>query len=66
MTGARASTGTSPPSAHAGQPLDQILRERFGFEGFRPHQEEVCRAVAGGADALLVMPTGSGKSLCYQ
>ncbi|MGI5865581.1 MAG: RecQ family ATP-dependent DNA helicase [Myxococcales bacterium] len=52
--------------ALAGQPLEEILRERFGFEGFRPHQEDVCRAVADGADALLVMPTGSGKSLCYQ
>ncbi len=34
--------------------------------GFRAGQEEVCRAVAEGRDALLVMPTGAGKSLCYQ
>ncbi len=46
--------------------LLQILREQFRLESFRPHQEEVCLAVTDGADALLVMPTGSGKSLCYQ
>lgn len=44
----------------------QILRDRFGLSRFRPHQEEVCRSVAGGGDALVVMPTGAGKSLCYQ
>ncbi|MGC4117577.1 MAG: ATP-dependent DNA helicase RecQ [Myxococcales bacterium] len=46
--------------------LAGLLRKRFGHDAFRAHQEEVCRAVAGGEDALLVMPTGSGKSLCYQ
>jgi RecQ family ATP-dependent DNA helicase len=46
--------------------LEEVLTGRFGFTAFRKHQEEVCQAVAGGADALLVMPTGSGKSLCYQ
>ncbi len=43
-----------------------VLRDRFGLTRFRPHQEEVCAAVARGEDVLLVMPTGSGKSLCYQ
>ncbi len=46
--------------------LDILLREAFGFAAFRPHQEEVCRAALGGEDLLLVMPTGAGKSLCYQ
>jgi ATP-dependent DNA helicase RecQ len=46
--------------------LVALLRTTFGFPGFRENQEEVCRAVAGGRDALLVMPTGAGKSLCYQ
>ena len=46
--------------------LNEILEERFGFDGFRPNQEEVCGAVVDGNDVLLVMPTGSGKSLCYQ
>ena len=43
-----------------------LLREKFGFESFRPYQEEVCRAASLGRDVLLVMPTGAGKSLCYQ
>lgn len=46
--------------------LRQILKSRFGFDDFRPYQEDVCREVASGRDALLVMPTGAGKSLCYQ
>src|SRR5438445_6329704 len=46
--------------------LGEILKRVFGHDAFRPFQEAVCRAVAGGRDALLVMPTGSGKSLCYQ
>lgn len=43
-----------------------VLRESFGFEGFRPGQEQVVSAVLSGRDALAVMPTGAGKSLCYQ
>jgi DNA topoisomerase-3 len=46
--------------------LDQLLQSVFGFSSFRPNQEAVCQAVTAGEDALLVMPTGSGKSLCYQ
>ena len=46
--------------------LRQLLSERFGFSAFRPHQEAVCVAAAEGRDALVVMPTGAGKSLCYQ
>ena len=42
------------------------LRERFGHESFRPGQEEVVRAVLEGRDALVVLPTGAGKSLMYQ
>ncbi|HEY3705729.1 MAG TPA: ATP-dependent DNA helicase RecQ [Terracidiphilus sp.] len=47
-------------------PLVEILRNTFGFPAFRANQEEVCRAAVAGRDLLLVMPTGSGKSLCYQ
>ena len=42
------------------------LREVFGFEGFRPGQEAVIETLLSGRDALAVMPTGSGKSLCFQ
>jgi len=46
--------------------LAGLLRSVFGFEQFRANQEEVCRAAVEGRDLLLVMPTGAGKSLCYQ
>jgi ATP-dependent DNA helicase RecQ len=48
------------------QDLIGILRSTFGFSRFRANQEAVCRAAIEGRDLLLVMPTGSGKSLCYQ
>ncbi|MDR2729460.1 MAG: DNA helicase RecQ [Treponema sp.] len=43
-----------------------ILREKFGYSSFRPGQEDVIDAILAGTDALAVMPTGAGKSLCYQ
>src|ERR1700716_1171784 len=43
-----------------------ILEKYFGFREFLDAQEEVIAAITGGADALVVMPTGGGKSLCYQ
>jgi RecQ family ATP-dependent DNA helicase len=46
--------------------LAEILHQRFGFAAFRANQEAVCRAATDGEDLLLVMPTGAGKSLCYQ
>jgi len=46
--------------------LNALLTTRFGLKAFRPHQAEVCQALAQGRDVLLVMPTGAGKSLCYQ
>jgi ATP-dependent DNA helicase RecQ len=43
-----------------------ILKTRFGYTGFRPGQEAVIDAMLAGRDVLAVMPTGAGKSLCYQ
>jgi DNA topoisomerase-3 len=53
-------------SATVNQNLRDLLRKVFGFDDFRPSQEAVCQAVSAGQDVLLVMPTGAGKSLCYQ
>jgi DNA topoisomerase-3 len=65
---------SSPPAVPEPEPaasprperLQELLRSAFRLEAFRPRQEAVCRAVAEGKDVLLVMPTGAGKSLCYQ
>ncbi len=46
--------------------LTDLLHRNFGFAAFRANQEAVCRAAIDGRDVLLVMPTGAGKSLCYQ
>ncbi|MFQ6547120.1 DNA helicase RecQ [Aestuariibius sp. 2305UL40-4] len=43
-----------------------LLREVFGFDAFRPGQEEIVAAVAAGRNTLAIMPTGGGKSLCFQ
>ena len=61
MPGVRALTG--PANS---EQLTQLLRSVFGFAHFRTSQEEVCRTAIEGRDLLLVMPTGAGKSLCYQ
>jgi ATP-dependent DNA helicase RecQ len=42
------------------------LREMFGFTEFRPYQEDIVHTIEAGQDAFVVMPTGGGKSLCYQ
>ena len=43
-----------------------LLEKHFGFREFLDAQEEVITSILGGSDALVVMPTGGGKSLCYQ
>ncbi|MCR9124889.1 MAG: DNA helicase RecQ [Rhodobacteraceae bacterium] len=43
-----------------------LLRDVFGFDAFRPGQAEIVEAVAGGENVLAIMPTGGGKSLCFQ
>ena len=61
-----------PPTSRAASPMAtiddtlRVLRDVFGYAGFRPGQEDVVSAVLAGEDVLAVMPTGAGKSLCYQ
>ena len=45
---------------------DTLMRDVFGFDSFRPGQEEIVDAVAAGQNVLAIMPTGGGKSLCFQ
>jgi RecQ family ATP-dependent DNA helicase len=60
------SSAAAPFIAPANATPIELLRNAFGFTEFRASQEAVCRTVMEGRDVLLVMPTGSGKSLCYQ
>ena len=58
--------GSTTPHTSIRTALARLLAGRFGFPRFRPHQEDVCASLVEGRDVLLVMPTGAGKSLCYQ
>jgi ATP-dependent DNA helicase RecQ len=46
--------------------LHAKLKENFGFEKFRPNQEKIIQAILSGQDTLAIMPTGGGKSICFQ
>ncbi len=46
--------------------IQKSLRHTFGFSSFRPHQEEIVQAILAGRDVFAALPTGGGKSLCYQ
>lgn len=64
----------SQPSAPTAKPAAELkaadlqagLKTHFGFDSFRAYQEDICASVLAGDDSLVVMPTGQGKSLCYQ
>ncbi|TJV43286.1 MAG: DNA helicase RecQ [Mesorhizobium sp.] len=53
-------------SMRAEDPKRRVLKDVFGFDDFRPGQADVMDALLGGRHVLAVMPTGAGKSLCYQ
>ncbi|HET8747046.1 MAG TPA: RecQ family ATP-dependent DNA helicase [Ramlibacter sp.] len=64
--GTRAPTARPAPAAAAMRRARQLLRETFGLARLRPGQAAVIERVLAGAPTLAVMPTGAGKSLCYQ
>src|SRR6267142_1892696 len=74
--GSGALMGTSPaltvqcrensPPFDNGTPFFEALHRYWGYETFRPGQEAIVRCLAAGRDACVIMPTGGGKSLCYQ
>ncbi|HEY9724762.1 MAG TPA: DNA helicase RecQ [Oscillatoriaceae cyanobacterium] len=59
-----ASTVSVPSSADA--QLHELLRRYWGYEGFLPNQAEAVAQVMAGQDSLVILPTGGGKSMCYQ
>jgi len=61
-------TSASTPTGPAAAPRSarDLLREVFGFAEYRQHQEEIVDHLVAGGDAFVLMPTGGGKSLCYQ
>jgi ATP-dependent DNA helicase RecQ len=48
------------------KPLDQTLRTAFGYDSFRPLQREIIETGLAGNDGFALLPTGGGKSLCFQ
>ncbi|MBL7980690.1 MAG: RecQ family ATP-dependent DNA helicase [Flavobacteriales bacterium] len=57
---------TSSPPPSTPKDIHEVLREHWGYTLFRPVQEEVIRSVMSGRDTLALLPTGGGKSICFQ
>ena len=54
------------PGTEISEAAAEVLHRTFGYSSFRGQQQEIIEHLCGGGDAVALMPTGSGKSLCYQ
>jgi ATP-dependent DNA helicase RecQ len=66
IAGSVAGGRTEPERPAVLQPPEEVLKDVFGYDSFRPGQREIIDAVLSGQDCVGVMPTGSGKSITYQ
>jgi ATP-dependent DNA helicase RecQ len=66
MSAALAPAGTAGIASPRLQQAEKVLHDVFGYQAFRSHQAGIVDALIGGRDVLALMPTGGGKSLCYQ
>src|SRR5687768_7794935 len=62
----RKSTNKTTKSTTPSVNLEKALQEHFGFKKFKGDQEEIINTLLSGKDTFVIMPTGGGKSLCYQ